>query len=115
MQAIAAMRSLAARGNDASSVVDLRMHRIGPPPRELLEQGSSLERSRTWLDSLHDEGMNAARQFITRHGADIGVRETLDVARVFADGHKPKMRAPANEDSFEGAEPEPVAASSYQA
>jgi len=97
MQAIAAMRSVAARGDGGANVVDLRLHRIGPPPRALLEQGSSLERSRAWLQRLHREGRAAGKRFIARHGADIGVRETLDIATEFSDGHKPKVRVPANE------------------
>ena len=112
MQAIAAMRSLAARGEGTSSVLDLRMHRIGPPKRELLAQGSSLERSRAWLDRLHDEGRAATRRFVARHGHDIGVRETLDIAKVFAGEHKPKMRVPANEDSFDAEAPVAAAAAS---
>jgi NTE family protein len=91
MQAIAAMRSIAAHGEAASSVLDLRLHRIGPPPRALIEPGTALERSRAWLLRLHDEGRSASKQFISRHGADIGVRETLDIARVYTDSHKPKM------------------------
>jgi hypothetical protein len=38
------------------------------------------------------EGRIAARRFLEAHGADIGVRETLDVAKAFSDEHKPKMR-----------------------
>src|ERR1700676_205811 len=61
MQAIAAMRSVAARADGTSGVLDLRLHRIGPPPRALLDQGSSLERSRAWLQRLHAEGQTAAK------------------------------------------------------
>jgi NTE family protein len=95
MQAIGAMRAIAARGGRPANVAGLRLHRIGPPRRELFEQGSSLERSRAWLELLFDEGRRAARQFLDRHGGDVGVRETLDVARVFTDGHKPKVRMSA--------------------
>ena len=91
MQAIAAMRAIAERGEGQASVRDLRLHRIGPPPRELIEAGSAGERSRASLLRLHDEGRAAARQFIERHGVDIGVRETLAIARVYSDGRKPKM------------------------
>jgi len=101
MQAIAAMRSVAGRGaGRASNVLGVRMHRIGPPQRELLERGSSFERSRGWLELLHDAGRAEARQFMDRHGAELGVRETLDIARVFSDAHKPKMRVPANDASY---------------
>jgi hypothetical protein len=92
MQAIAAMRAIAARSRRASSVTALRLHRIGPPRRALCEQGSALERSRAWLELLIDEGRRAGRRFLDRHGADIGERETLDVAGAFTDSHKPKLR-----------------------
>ena len=103
MQAISAMRAVAARGDGGASVLDLRLHRVGPPSRTLLEQGSALERSRAWLLRLHGEGRAAARRFVARHGADLGVRETLDVAGVFNDGRKPKLPAPANEALYERA------------
>ena len=97
MQAIAAMRSVAARSLGTASVLDARLHRIGPPPRELLAQESSMERSRAWLLRLHREGRAAAKRFVARHGADLGVRETLDIAGVYADERKPKVRASAND------------------
>jgi NTE family protein len=101
MQAISAMRVVAARGDGGASVLDLRLHRIGPPQRELLEQGSTMERSRVWLQRLRGEGRAAAKRFIARHGADLGVRETLDVAGVFTADRKPKVRVPANEAVYE--------------
>jgi len=45
---------------------------------------------------LHNEGVAAGRQFIARHGDDIGIRETLDVGGVFVDSRKPKLRTPAS-------------------
>jgi NTE family protein len=97
MQAICAMRAIAARTGQRASVADVRLHRIGPPRRALFEQGSSVERSRAWLTLLFDEGRRATRLFLDRHGAEIGVRETLDVASVFTDARKPKLRTPAAE------------------
>ena len=102
MQAIAAMRAIAARADAPASVANLRLHRIGPPRRTLFDQGSALERSRAWLELLFDEGRQAARGFLARHAADLGVRETLDIARVFTDAHKPKLRVAANEDFADG-------------
>jgi NTE family protein len=99
MQAIHAMRSVADRSAGAASARDVRLHRIGPPRRDLLETGSSLERSRGWLELLYDEGRAEARQFMDRHGVDIGVRETLDIARAYADDHKPKLRVSAKQSS----------------
>jgi NTE family protein len=92
MQAITAMRALAERNADSSHLLAIRMHRIGPPRDELHERGSSMERSRAWLQLLQDEGQIAGKRFLSAHGAAVGVRETLDVARAFSDGHKPKMR-----------------------
>src|SRR5206468_8623537 len=97
MQAITAMRTVAGRGDAAASVLELRMHRIGPPRGELFDQGSALERSRAWIDRLYDEGRKSARRFLARRGRDIGVRETLDIAKVFSDERKPRLPEPANE------------------
>ena len=44
---------------------------------------------------------SAGKQFIARHGADIGVRETLDIARTYVDAHKPRVRVAANDDQAE--------------
>jgi len=100
MQAIAAMRALAARREDGSALLDVRMHRIGPPSRDLVGPGSAFERSRAWLLRLFNEGRTASRQFLARHGADIGVSETLDVARVYADVRKPKVRVGGLSDAI---------------
>ena len=102
MQAIAAMRTVAARSNDRmSGVLDVRLHRIGPPPANLTAKGSPMERSRAWLEKLHDEGRRAGKRFIARDGAAIGMRETLGNAKAFADRHKPKVRMPVHEDTHE--------------
>ncbi len=101
MQAITAMRAIAARADQPARVGELRLHRIGPPRRSLFEQGSANERSRAWLELLFAEGRQTARGFLARHAADLGVRETLDIARVFTDAHKPKVRVAANDDFAE--------------
>ncbi len=101
MQAITAMRALAERNADSSHLLAVRMHRIGPPREGLHAQGSATERSRAWLQLLQREGQVAGKRFLSAHGADIGVRETLDIAGAFSDSHKlkmrPKMRAAVNE------------------
>jgi NTE family protein len=94
VQGIATMRDMASSGRRP----DVRLHRIGPPARELLQQGSTLERSRIWLERLRAEGRAAAKRFIARHGSDLGARETLDIGKVFADA-----RTPANEPEYERA------------
>jgi len=92
MQAIAAIRE-AAHGNPSGSpFVSVRMHRIGPPPAELLEQGSADQRSWTWLTQLRDEGRAAARGFLKRHADSLGRRETLDITRIFQSAQKPRIR-----------------------
>jgi hypothetical protein len=95
------MRALAERNTDTSHLLELRMHRIGPPRDELHRQGSPSERSLAWLQLLQGEGRIASKRFLSAHGADIGVRETLDVARAFSDGRKPKMRVAVRQGSFD--------------
>ena len=99
MQAITAMRALAERNADSSRLLALRLHRIGPPREELHEHGTATERSRAWLQLLQGEGQLAGKRFLAAHGAHIGVRETLDVAGAFSDGHKPKVRVAAKGQS----------------
>src|SRR5207247_10360749 len=87
-----AIGGLATRADGASQLPGLSLHRIGPPQRELVGRNSAMERSRAWLLKLFAAGRAASRQFLGRHGADVGVRETLDVARAYSDAHKPKVR-----------------------
>ena len=77
MQAIGTIRRLA-------NAADVRLHRIGPPRGELFDRGSGIGRARAWIELLHEEGLAAGRLFMARQGAHIGIRETLDVARVYA-------------------------------
>lgn len=100
MQAISAMRAMASGSDVRSNVIDTRLHRIGPPPSALFAHGTSFERSREWLLRLHDEGRRAARRFIARHGPNVGVRETLDVSRVFAVDRGRTMQRSANDETF---------------
>jgi hypothetical protein len=50
-------------------------------------------------DSEIDNRNESQPSELTRHGGDLGVRETLDIARVFADDHKPKVRVSASDES----------------
>jgi len=77
-------------------LAELRFHRIGPPRLALFDEGNASERDRAWLELLHTDGFAAGKQFIARHGDDIGVRETLDVGGVFVDSPKPKSRMRAS-------------------
>lgn len=94
MQAIAAIRE-AAQGAP-SPFASVRMHRIGPPPAELLEQGSADERSWSRLVQLRDEGRAATRAFLKRHANSLGRAETLDIARIFQSPQKPRIRVRAD-------------------
>ena len=95
MQAIAAMRDArCARQRPGERRPTCALHRIGPPREALADRRIGQRALARWLQRLHEEGLAAGRQFMSRHGRDLGVRETLDVAKVFSDGHKPRMRAP---------------------
>ena len=91
MQAISAMRALAEPRQASASAANVRLHRIGPPRVELFDQGSGIDTARPWLQLLHGEGFGAGKRFMARHGADIGIRETLDVAQAFVDTNKPSI------------------------
>jgi NTE family protein len=91
IQALRAMRSFAARDHGSAHVGNIRLHRVGPPHFELFEEGNGYDRGRAWLKRLHEHGLGAAKDFVATHGADIGVRETLDIGRVFFDDHKPRI------------------------
>ena len=91
MQAISTMRAVAESRHASASVANVRLHRVGPPRLALFDQGSGTDTGRPWLQLLHDEGFAAGKQFMARHGADIGLRETLDVAQVFVDTNKPRI------------------------
>ena len=99
MQAIHAMRALADARSDGGRLAQLRLHRIGPPRLELFEQGNGVERARAWLQLLHAEGRTAGRLFIGGEGRDIGVRETLDIAKFFIDSRKPKIPLPVKDET----------------
>jgi NTE family protein len=87
MQAIRTMRALVDGRGASAGALDIRLHRIGPPLAALLNTGSGLERSRAWIEQLHAAGRRAGSHFLLRHGRDVGVRETLDIEKVFVDGH----------------------------
>jgi hypothetical protein len=91
------MRALGDTRHTEGRLAQLRLHRIRPPRLELFEQGNGIERARAWLQLLNDEGLMAGRQFIGRHGRDIGRRDTLEIATFFIDSRKPKIPTSAND------------------
>ena len=106
MQAISAMRALAEPRQASARVTNVRLHRIGPPRVELFDQGSGIDTARPWLQQLHDEGFTAGKRFMARHRADIGIRETLDVAQVFVDTNKPRI--PLQRNPYGARDPAPA-------
>jgi hypothetical protein len=96
-QAIHAMRALGDTRDAEARLARLRFHGIGPPRLELFKQGNGIERARAWLQLLHDEGFVAGRQFVSRHGRDIGLHETLEIATFCIDSLKPKIPVSAHD------------------
>jgi NTE family protein len=96
MQGIAAMRDVAERVR--ARMPQVRLHRIGPPQRELLLEGSALDHSRIWLERLREAGRTAAKRFMARHSGDVGIRETLDLATMFSER---QSASPANEPEYD--------------
>jgi NTE family protein len=91
VQSISAMRAALAKAAGGTATAAVRLHRIGPPRLELFDQGTAADRAPSWLELLHDEGSADGKRFMARHGSDIGVRETLDVARAFVGTNKPRI------------------------
>lgn len=79
LRAVHRLRDAGVRGPIART----RLHRVEPPGAALQREGDGGDRGRAWLGRLHDEGLAAGRRFLARHRADLGLRETLDIARAF--------------------------------
>lgn len=111
MQAVHAFRELAAADPDPqaadwdgterrrlaeSPFARTRFHRIGPPPDSALERpNASLDRSWSWMTTLRDAGHAAARRFLERDRARLGVASTLDIGQAFSVQRKPRVNLPA--------------------
>ena len=93
MQAIHTMRELVQRDQPTSAVARVRLHRVGPPASDESGAARALDRSWSALKNLRDEGRAATVRFFRRHGAALGERSTLDIARVYLDPRKPRVRA----------------------
>jgi NTE family protein len=100
LQGIAALRTVAAKARIKSGILDMRLHRIGPPALERHAHGSAMERSRGWIKHLEQDGRTAARRFLARHRNDIGHRETLDIGKVFGETAQPVPVTPANQPDY---------------
>lgn len=95
MQAIHAMRAMCAQAGLDAPVVQMRFHRVGPPPeRAASETSGALDRSWSRLTGLRMQGRQAAQEFLARHRDDLGVRSTLDLGAAFVNPAKPRLQAP---------------------
>jgi NTE family protein len=93
MRAIAFVSRLVREGRlDAGRYKDLRMHMVSDDPGLApFNASSKLNTDGVFLKELYELGLAAADRWLKRHRADIGVRQTLDVERVFL-GRQPRAR-----------------------
>jgi NTE family protein len=99
MQAISAMASTVV-GTDAP-LARTRFHRIGPPVTNAVGNANPAgDRSWTWLAQLRDEGQQAAQSFMEKHKKQLGKTSSLDIARVYFDQRKTKVKLPSAELQF---------------
>jgi NTE family protein len=94
MRAIAFVSRLVREGKlEPGRYKDLRMHMVadddGLAP---FNASSKFNTDRVFLEQLHALGREAADKWLKRHRADVGVRQTLDVERVFL-GRPQRVRA----------------------
>lgn len=80
LRMMALMRQLVDTGNaEASAWQAMRMHRITSDLMVRLGHSSKLNAEWDFLQMLFDAGRASAGQFLAAHGADLGVRPTLDL------------------------------------
>jgi NTE family protein len=75
---------LAARGRLERKLAGLRFHLLEAEELADAGKGSKLNATRAFLHELRDLGRARAARWIRQHRADVGRRETVDVAEVFA-------------------------------
>jgi NTE family protein len=85
MRAIAfVQRLLAEERIERGRYKDLRLHMIADEGELAhLDAASKLDTHASFLESLFHMGHQAARRWLTRHRADVGVRATLDIEATF--------------------------------
>jgi NTE family protein len=80
LKAAALMRRVADPGTgEGRALAEMRMHRIASDIMLTLGYSSKLLAEWGFFTMLRDEGRRAADTFLTDHGADIGVKSTLDL------------------------------------
>jgi len=98
MRAIAFVSRLVREGKlEAGRYKDLRLHMVADDDGLAPYNASSkFNTDRSFLQELHTLGHAAADRWLKKHRADVGVRQTLDVERVFLGRPQgPRTKAPA--------------------
>lgn len=87
MRAIDFVKRLLADGKlDASRYKDVRMHRVdGGEVLESFHASTKTATDAKLIHTLHDLGQQSAKQWLTRHFKDVGVRASVDIARDYLD------------------------------
>jgi NTE family protein len=81
MKMLALLRKMAEAGatkGEAAAWARMRMHMVPNAMMVTLGASSKLNAEWAFLTMLRDEGRKAAEAFLDRHGADVGVRNTVD-------------------------------------
>ena len=91
MRAIAFVSRLMREGRlDPGRYKDLRLHMIADDDGlATLGAASKLDTSRAFLERLFELGRQASQRWLGVHGADVGVRATLDIERSFLARQQP--------------------------
>jgi NTE family protein len=80
LRAAAMMRRVADPGTgEGRALAEMRLHRIASDVMLSLGYSSKLLAEWGFFTMLRDEGRKAADQFLSDHGQDLGVRQTLDI------------------------------------
>jgi NTE family protein len=80
LRAAAMMRKVADPGTgEGKALAEMRLHRISSDLMLTLGYSSKLLAEWEFFTMLRDAGRQAADAFLTEHGQDIGVRQTLDI------------------------------------
>jgi NTE family protein len=82
LRAAALLRKVADPGTgEGAALAQMRLHRIASDLIIDLSSSSKMLAEWDFLLMLRDAGRTAAGEFLDRHGADVGVRPTLDIDR----------------------------------
>jgi NTE family protein len=80
LRAAAIMRKVADPGTgEGRALAEMRLHRIASDVMLTLGYSSKLLAEWDFFIMLRDEGRKAAEAFLSNHGDDLGVRQTLDI------------------------------------